>query len=131
MMIQLTNHHSTKLVGWPKVSVMPDFALVFRSGGPLPPDDLARRNAAARDWALALRDAGRLRVASPLEDACVRVGAGVARPVAEPAAVAAILVIEAADLDAAVALAEGHPGLAFGTEIDVRPVKPTGPALLR
>lgn len=128
-MIRLTNHHSTKMVGWPKVSSMPDFALVFRSGDALAPADLARRNDAARAWALALRDAGRLRAAHPLEDACVRVAAAASRPVHDPRAIASVLVIEAADLDAAVALAEGHPGLAFGTEIDVRPVKPVAPLL--
>jgi hypothetical protein len=38
-------------------------------------------------------------------------------------AVGAVLVVQAPGLDAAVALAQGHPGLAFGTEIEVRPVK--------
>lgn len=41
--------------------------------------------------------------------------------------VASVLIIEAEDLNAAVALAKGHPGLAFGTEIEVRPVKVVPP----
>jgi hypothetical protein len=34
-----------------------------------------------------------------------------------------VLVKQAPDLDAAVMLAKGDPGLAFGTEVEVRPVK--------
>ena len=36
---------------------------------------------------------------------------------------------KAADLESAVALAKGHPGLAFGTEIEVRPVKAVASSL--
>ncbi len=102
---------------------MPEFALIFRSTRPLAPAELSRRNAAARDWALALRRDGALHGASPLEDEGFTVtGRGVA-PVSRDHAVASVLVIEARDLETAVALAKGHPGLAFGTEIEVRPVK--------
>ena len=44
-------------------------------------------------------------------------------PVSADGAVGAVLVIAAQDLDAAVTLAKTHPGLAYGTEIEVRPVK--------
>ena len=106
---------------------MQEFALIFRPGRALEPADLPRRNTAARDWALALRREGKLRVASPLEEAgftVIRQGVG---PIARDRAVASVLVVAAADLDAAVALAKGHPGLAFGTEIEVRPVKAVAP----
>lgn len=48
-------------------------------------------------------------------------------PVADPAAIASVLVIEAESLAAAVALTQGHPGLAHGVEIEVRPVKIVAP----
>jgi hypothetical protein len=100
---------------------MHDYALVFHtSRDPLAPDALARRNAAARDWAIAL--GATLRHAAPFDDGGVVVTA--AGTTAVPAdAIASILVIEAESLDAAVARVKQHPGLAFGTAIEVRPVK--------
>jgi hypothetical protein len=103
---------------------MQEFAFIFRPGRDVAPADLPRRNAAARDWALAHRRDGTLRAASPLEDSGVLVSKKGVAPVAPERAVAAVLVIAAVDLDGAVALALSHPGLAFGTEIEVRPVKP-------
>jgi hypothetical protein len=92
------------------------------------PDELSRRNAAARDWALARRRDGTLVAASPLESEGVRVARdGPTRPV-DANAVASVLVIRAVNFEAAVALAKGHPGLTFGTEIEVRPVKPVQPS---
>ena len=106
---------------------MNEFALIFRPTRPVQPDDLPRRNAAARDWALARRNEGTLLRASPLTDEGVRVAEDGATPMADARAVASVLVIQAADLESAVALAKGHPGLAFGTEIEVRPVKAVAP----
>ncbi|MBV9948338.1 MAG: hypothetical protein JOZ69_15915 [Myxococcales bacterium] len=102
---------------------MSEFALLFRPARAVDPTDLPRRNAAARDWALARQADGTLRGASPLEEEGFTVGHGGVAPLAPDRAIASVLVIEAADLAAAVALAQGHPGLAFGTEIEVRPVK--------
>lgn len=106
---------------------MPEFALLFRAASIADADQLSRRNAAARDWALALRRQGRLRTASPLDDAGVTVSQHGATPLSAERAVASLLVIEAETLEQAVALAQGHPGLAFGTEIEVRPVKAVPP----
>ena len=107
---------------------MPEFALLFRPTVAVDPAELPRRNAAARDWALALRENGTLHTASPLQEEGFTVtGQGVAM-VSREHAVASVLVIEARDLPSAVALAKDHPGLAFGTEIEVRPVKPVAPA---
>ena len=107
---------------------MQEFAFIFRTGRDVAAADLPRRNAAARDWALAHRRDGTLRAASPLEDAGFLVSQKGVAPVAPDRPVASVLVIAAGDLDSAVALAKGHPGLAFGTEIEVRPVKPVGAA---
>jgi hypothetical protein len=107
----------------PRTPTMPEFALLFRATRALTAEELPRRNAAARDWALALRRDGKLSSASPLEDAGVTVSKQGTRPLAPDRSVAAVLVIQARDLDSAIALAQGHPGLAFGSEIEVRPVK--------
>ena len=104
-----------------------EFALLFRSSTPLDSDVLRHRNQAARDWALALRRDGTLHYATPLEDVGVVVSAnGESAVNQDNPPVLSVLVIRAASLDAAVALAKTHPGLAFGTQIELRPVKPVG-----
>jgi hypothetical protein len=107
----------------PRTPTMPEFALLFRATRALTAEELPRRNAAARAWALALRGDGKLSSASPLDDAGFTVSKQGIAPVAPDRAVAAVLVVQARDLDSAIALAKGHPGLAFGSEIEVRPVK--------
>ncbi len=105
---------------------MAEFALIFRSTRSLTPEELPVRNAAAREWALSLKEKGVLKHAFPLEEQVM-----VVRPSPQPSpeigrggsAVASVLVIEVADFDAAVTLVKAHPGLAFGSEIEVRPVK--------
>jgi hypothetical protein len=106
---------------------MPEFAFIFRPTHPIAPGDLTRRNAAARNWALALQRDGKLRGASPLEDEGFWVTCEGVAPTSREGAVASVLIIEAEDLGSAVALAKRHPGLAFGTEIEVRPVKAVAP----
>src|SRR5262249_14673458 len=68
-----------------------------------------------------------LRSASPLEDQGFIVTQRAVTPVADEHAVASVLVISAPDLESAVELARRHPGLAFGTEIELRPVKTVAP----
>ena len=102
---------------------MHEYALIFRSSRALTPQELPRRNAAARDWALALRRDGVLHGASPLDDDGFVVTQHGIAPASQQGAIASVLVIHAKDLEAAVTLAKGHPGLAFGSEIEVRPVK--------
>lgn len=101
---------------------MPEFALVFHVAEITSPDRLARRNAAARDWALAHRRDGSIVHAFPLELAA-RVVDAEQDAHTEPTDLAAVLIVTARDLDAATALAHGHPGLAYGTRIEVRPLK--------
>ncbi len=107
---------------------MQEFAFLFRPTRALDPAELPRRNAAAREWALARRADGSLQTASPLEDQGVIVNQRGVTQFAHDRGVAAVLVIQANNLEAAVMLAQSHPGLAFGTEIEVRPVKPTAAA---
>lgn len=106
--------------------------LAFRAGQTVTGPDLAKRNAAVRDWALARHADGTLRTASPLEDDGAVITAQGVTPFSRDHAVASVLVIAARDLDAAITLAKSHPGLAFGTTIEVRPVKPVaGPSPAR
>jgi hypothetical protein len=105
------------------MSTTQEFAFIFRPTRAVDPAELPRRNAAARDWALALSGNGTLIGASPLEDTGFTVSQQGVTTVAPDRAIASVLVIRAADLQAAVALAKAHPGLGFGTEIEVRPVK--------
>jgi hypothetical protein len=102
---------------------MPEFALIFRATRPVDPADLPRRNTAARNWALSLQEDGVLAHASPLEDDGVVVSDSGTAPAGRDQAIASVLVVRARDLEAAVSLAQAHPGLAFGTAIEVRPVK--------
>jgi hypothetical protein len=111
----------------PTMPTMPEFAFIFRPTRPIAPSDLPGRNAAARDWALALQRDGKLHGANPLEDDGFKVtDAGVA-PISREGAVASVLIVEAENLESALALAKRHPGLGFGTEIEVRPVKAVTP----
>ena len=107
---------------------MHEFAFIFRPTRAVDPAMLPQRNAAARDWALARRSDGTLRSANPLEDAGAVVAQAAVRPLATEHAVAAVLVLELPNLEAAVALAKTHPGLNYGTEIEVRQVKPVAAA---
>jgi len=105
---------------------MSEFALIFRATRSLTSEELPVRNAAAREWALSLQARGVLKHAFPLEEPVM-----VVRPSPQPSpeigrggsAIASVLVIDASDFDSAVALVKTHPGLAFGSEIEVRPVK--------
>jgi hypothetical protein len=107
---------------------MQEFAFIFRPTRTIDPKELPRRNAVAREWALARQSDGILAAASPLEDEGMKITQDGVTRVADPHAVVAVLVIRARDLAAAVGLAQGHPGLAFGREIEVRPVKPVSPS---
>lgn len=102
-----------------------DFVLIFRSRPrALTPDELARRQAAAIAWAQPLREHGTLVQSILVADDGVAIAADGTSTEVGAGAIAAITVIRASDLEAATALARRHPGLAFGTSVEVRPVKP-------
>jgi hypothetical protein len=105
------------------MSAFQEFALIFRPTRPLDPKDLPRRNAAAREWALALHREGILSHATPLESEGIRIRQDGTLPVDEETSIGAVLVIRAKDLEAASTLAKTHPGLAYGIEIEARLVK--------
>lgn len=106
---------------------MHEYALISRRTAPSSAADLQVRSAAARDWALALDARGVLRSAAPLLDEGRVVGARGVGAVPGTAPIASVLVVEAESLDAATSLAQAHPGLAVGVEIEIRPVEPVRP----
>ena len=110
---------------------MPEYAFIFRRTAPVDPADLPTRNAAAREWALALERRGLLRSAAPLQDEGRVVSARGVGSVSNTDPVASVLVVECESLDAATSLVQGHPGLPFGVEIEIRPVKRVVPAPAR
>lgn len=70
-------------------------------------------------------DAGTIRKSILLEED----GAAIAldrsiTPLNRDGAVVAVTLIQAADLDAAIEIAKSFPGIAFGTTVEVRAVKP-------
>lgn len=107
---------------------MLEFALIFRPTRSVEAAQLPQRNAAAREWALALKSEGGLRYAAPLDERGVVVSENGTAPVARQGAIASVLIIQAENLERAAALAKGHPGLAYGTDIEIRPVKAVGPS---
>lgn len=107
---------------------MHDFAFVFRPTRPLSPEELPTRNNAARQWAIDHQKAGVVKGAHPFESGGALVGKDGTSPIEPEGAVASVLIIQAADLDSAIELAKGHPGLAYGTQIEVRQVKAVAPA---
>ena len=105
---------------------MAEFALIFRSTRSLTAEELPVRNAAAREWALALRERGVLKHAFPLEQSAVAVESLKVTQVRSD--VASVLVVEERDVESVVQLAIGHPGMKFGTEIEILEVKSVAPA---
>jgi hypothetical protein len=105
---------------------MPEFAIFFRTGPrPLSDDELARRAAAVRAWVNDANQRGVLDHPHLLDDAGVVVASDrSAAPIVREGALATVLIVRAADLDAAVAVARSHPGLDFGSSAEVRPLKP-------
>lgn len=97
------------------------FAFLYRPTRSLSPAELADRGQQVRQWSLEQHDAGRVLTVSVFDDG----GALLAHDGAtgEASALAGCTLVNAIDLDAALALARGFPGRAFGTDVEVRPVK--------
>lgn len=102
---------------------MREYALIFRPMRSVAAADQPLRDVAARNWALALRSRGILRGASPLDDEGGVVTERGVEAVPISGATAAILIVAADSLEEVLTLAQGHPGLVYGTAIEVRPVK--------
>ena len=104
---------------------MPEFAVLFRPGPrPLDAAEQARRAAAVRAWVTDASQRGVLDHPHLLDDAGFALAADRTAAPLGPNPLAAILIVHAADLDAAVAVARSHPGFDFGATTEVRPLKP-------
>ena len=104
---------------------MPDFALVFRSRSDLDPEQVARRGAAVRAWAIALRERGPLRQPYLFAPEGLLFTEAPEPTAIEPAGtVSGVTIIVADDHDAAIAIARSFPGIAFGTSVELRALAP-------
>jgi hypothetical protein len=105
---------------------MSEYVLIFRTGTrTLSADEQARRATAARAWALPLRDRGTLVQTTLMAEDGVTIGTDRSTaPLVAAGSVAAISLVQASDLASAVELARSHPGLEYGSTVEVRPTKP-------
>lgn len=102
---------------------MPLFAFLYRTTRPLTEAELAERTRTVPPWVLAQREAGRVvTVAVFGEEACVLEPDGALESASASSLVGCTLV-NAQDMEDALALARQFPGRAFGTAVEVRPVK--------
>ncbi|MBS2014186.1 MAG: hypothetical protein JST00_14955 [Deltaproteobacteria bacterium] len=110
---------------------MKEFALLFRPTRSVSAAEASARNAGAREWALAgVRD-GRLRDAIPLEDEGLVVTREGTEPSPRTPTIAAVLLLRAESMAQAVEMVREHPGLAYGSEIEIREVKSSASRELR
>lgn len=101
---------------------MPLFAFLYRTTRPLTEAEFGERARTVPPWALAQREAGRVVTVSVFgEEACVLKADGVLDG-ASTSSLAGCTLVNAKDMDDALALARQFPGRAFGTEVEVRPV---------
>lgn len=98
------------------------FAFLYRPTRSLNTDELADRTQRIREWVLARREAGQVPAVSVFDKTggLLRHDGAGAEP--EASSLAGCTLVNAADLPAALALAQGFPGRHFGTDIEVRPV---------
>lgn len=102
---------------------MPLFAFLYRATRPLTEAELAERARVVPPWALAQREAGRVVAVSVFGDevALLKTDGSLADAASPP--LAGCTLVNARDMDDALALARQFPGRAFGTEVEVRAVK--------
>jgi hypothetical protein len=111
---------------------MPQFVvLIHTDPDARPPAQLADERAAHDRYAQELTDSGSMTIAyaltPPAEAVAIRHGIASAGPLlASPPHVAGFYVIEAPDLEAAMAIAIGNPAARSGAGVEVRPVEGGG-----
>lgn len=108
---------------------MPVFAFLYHPRRSLNAAELADRAQRIRHWALGLREAGQALVVSAFDDAACLLKHDGELDQAHESTLAGCTLVSAADLAAALALARDFPGRAFGTDVEVRPVKTFLPPL--
>jgi hypothetical protein len=102
---------------------MPLFAFLYRATRHLTDAELAERTQVVPAWTLAQRDAGRVVAVSVFGDETRLLKTDDSLGDAAPPLLAGCTLVNARDMDDALALARQFPGRAFGTEVEVRAVK--------
>lgn len=102
---------------------MPLFAFLYRSTRPLTDIELAERSRVVPPWALAQREAGRVVAVCVFDDEAAVLAPDDARGETTDSSLVGCTLVNALDMDDALQLARQFPGRAFGTEVQVRPVK--------
>jgi hypothetical protein len=99
------------------------FAFLYRPTRSLTALELTERARRIREWALALREVGQVLVVSAFEETACMLTRDGAVDESHESALAGCTLVSVADLPAALDLARGFPGRAFGTEVEIRAVK--------
>jgi hypothetical protein len=102
---------------------MSQFVMIFRQGDrALSTEEQQRRGEEVRAWAQAQNGAGRKLDPRMLGDDLYRANGGT--PLNGERPVIALLFLEACDLEDARTVANSHPGLRYGVNIELRPWAP-------
>lgn len=108
---------------------MKTYVIIFRQGpSPLSEADLRRRAEETRGWARRQNEAGHKLDPHILTPECRHGGPeSSSASSGESWPVTALLFLEARDLDEAAAIAEAHPALRYGAQVEVRGWQRPGP----
>jgi len=107
------------------------FAFLYRPTRSLTEAELVERAQRIRAWALALRESGQILVVSAFDEGAHVLKHGGDIINTGDSSLAGCTLVNADNLDAALALAREFPGRAYGTDVEVRPVKTFLPPLAR
>lgn len=102
---------------------MPLFAFLYRTTRPLTAAELAERARVVPSWTLQQREAGRIVTVSVFGDEALLLQPDSSVPSTAASTLAGCTLVDALDIEDALELARQFPGRAFGTEVEVRPVK--------
>jgi len=102
---------------------MPVFAFLYRPTRRLTAAELAERAQRVREWSLARREAGQVLMVSVFDDDTRLLKHDGESTTPQEPALAGCTLVSAEDLAAATRLAQDFPGRAYGTDVEIRPVR--------
>jgi hypothetical protein len=114
-------------------AVMKQFVLIFRQGsaGPVSPEEQAKRSTEIRAWARGWIEQGYSFDPRQLGHESYRIAPGGEGDSGGERTVVNFLFLTAKDFDDAVRIAKTHPGVRFGTHVEVRAWTAPGPPVAR